>query len=234
LNLIFYRFLAKLSGVWANPPKPTPAPQNITEKNALNVNPQPVNSTGATPSKATNIPPKPTLNLNSPNPPQITSPVPATQDQPKQAKEQTQKELPKQTQPPVKVTSWSGLFANVTPPPLPVPVVQASGDKVEKSVKEQEDKKSTELSSTLNGEEYLEYIYNFTALLEDFDPFGSALTIPDLVPRGLMNPRNKCFLNVIIQLLFGCKGFWKLMQVLKTVTLPPKYETLAETYLNVF
>ncbi|GAB4827797.1 Ubiquitin carboxyl-terminal hydrolase 24 [Ancistrocladus abbreviatus] len=49
---------------------------------------------------------------------------------------------------------------------------------------------------------------------------GSILAIPDLVPRGLINSGNLCFLNATLQSLISCSPFVQLLQELKFRNIP--------------
>lgn len=49
---------------------------------------------------------------------------------------------------------------------------------------------------------------------------GSVASTSDLLPRGLINPGNLCFLNATLQALLSCSPFLKLLQELRTRDIP--------------
>ena len=52
------------------------------------------------------------------------------------------------------------------------------------------------------------------------DANGSIATIKDLLPRGLINAGNLCFLNATVQALLSCSPFVQLLQELRNRDIP--------------
>ncbi|PWA59227.1 ubiquitin-specific protease 24 [Artemisia annua] len=109
---------------------------------------------------------------------------------------------------------------------LPVSFVPGSdGEPLDQSISEQGRAEAVTVSSTNQGNEAFVRSFEAFDLLDNKNSIVSASNGPristtELLPRGLVNSGNLCFLNATLQALLACSPFVHLLQELRTRNIP--------------
>ena len=136
------------------------------------------------------------------------------------------------TKPTTPVSSWSQLFANNN-------INNGKTNSANNSIVVNNTEQLTNNEINLNDNVDMEIVQNIHSAINDYlQKINSKvinnkeLTIKpnsssSLLIRGLTNPKNKCFLNVILQILISTKLFYLLLNYLSTINIPIKYEVIS-------